>query len=81
MGDGEDADAALGAAGAADEVMAAAAVGVGYCGVYDLDEGEHGMVSGRFALVADGERCDESRYRRLIVEAASRKWDEVTGRR
>ena len=38
VGDGEDADAALGAAGVADEVMAAALVGVGYCGVYDLDE-------------------------------------------
>jgi hypothetical protein len=41
MGDGEDADAALRAAGAADEVMASALVGVGYCGVYDLDEGGH----------------------------------------
>ena len=39
VGDGEDADAALGAAGAADEVVATAAVGVGYGGVYDLDEG------------------------------------------
>ena len=38
MGDGEDADAALGAAGMADEVMAASAVGVAYGGVYDLDE-------------------------------------------
>jgi len=38
VGDGKDADAALGAAGVADEVMAAALVGVGYCGVYDLDE-------------------------------------------
>ncbi len=38
MGDGEDADAALGAAGSADEVRAAASVGVGYGGVYDLDE-------------------------------------------
>jgi hypothetical protein len=37
--DGEDADAALRAAWVADEVMAAAAVGVGYGGVYDLDEG------------------------------------------
>jgi hypothetical protein len=39
VSDGEDADAALGAAGMADEVMAAALVGVGYCCVYDLDEG------------------------------------------
>ena len=38
MGDGEDSDAALGTAGVADEVMAAAVVGVGYGGVYDLDE-------------------------------------------
>ena len=37
VGDGEDADAALGAAGVADEVMASATVGVGYGGVYDLD--------------------------------------------
>ena len=46
MGDGEDADAALRAAGFADEVMAAAAVGVGYGVVYDLDEtqtGRHGV--------------------------------------
>jgi hypothetical protein len=35
--DGEDSDAALGAAGVADEVRASALVGVGYCGVYDLD--------------------------------------------
>jgi hypothetical protein len=39
VGYGEDSDAALGAAGAADEVMAAALVGVGYGGVYDLNEG------------------------------------------
>jgi hypothetical protein len=39
VGDGEDADAALRAAGVADEVMTAAVVGVGYSGVYDLDEG------------------------------------------
>ncbi len=38
VGDGEDADAALGAAGMADEVGASAAVGVGYGGVYDLEE-------------------------------------------
>jgi hypothetical protein len=38
VGDGEDADAALGAAGFADEVMAAALVGVGYGSVYDLDQ-------------------------------------------
>ena len=37
VGDGEDTDAALGAAGMADEVMAAALVGVGYGCVYDLD--------------------------------------------
>jgi hypothetical protein len=43
MRDGEDSDAALGAAGAADEMRAAAAVGVGYCGIDDLDEGlRHG---------------------------------------
>ena len=39
VGYGEDSDAALGAAGFADEVMAAATVGVGYGNVYDLDEG------------------------------------------
>ena len=38
VGDGEDTDAALGTAGFADEVWAATAVGVGYSGVYDLDE-------------------------------------------
>ena len=38
VGYGEDADAALGAAGFADEVRAAAVVGVGYGCVYDLDE-------------------------------------------
>jgi hypothetical protein len=41
LGYREDADAALGAAGFADEVVAAALVGVGDCGVYDLDEGRH----------------------------------------
>ena len=39
MGDGEDSDAAVGAAGMADEVRAATVVGIGYGGVYDLDEG------------------------------------------
>ncbi len=48
VGDGEDSDAALGAAGMADEVMAAALVGVGYGGVYDLDEG--GLMHGRAAI-------------------------------
>ena len=38
VGDGEDADAALRAAGFADEMVSAAMVGVGYGGVYDLDE-------------------------------------------
>jgi hypothetical protein len=43
--DGEDSDAALGAAWSADEVVAAALVGVGYGGVNDLDEGlRHGEV-------------------------------------
>jgi hypothetical protein len=37
VADGEDAYAALGAAGMADEVMAAALVGIGYGCVYDLD--------------------------------------------
>jgi len=37
VGDGEDADAALGAAGFADEVRAAATVGVGYGRVDDLN--------------------------------------------
>jgi hypothetical protein len=46
VGDGEHADAALGAAGFADEMLAAAAVGVGHSGIYDLDEigiGRHGV--------------------------------------
>jgi hypothetical protein len=46
VGDGEDSDAALGAAGFADEMLAAAAVGVGHSGIYDLDEigvGRHGV--------------------------------------
>jgi hypothetical protein len=38
VGDGEDPDAALGAAGMADEMMATALVRVGYCCIYDLDE-------------------------------------------
>jgi hypothetical protein len=38
LGDGEDADAALGTAGMADEVVASAVVGVGHGGVDDLDE-------------------------------------------
>jgi len=37
VGDGEDADAALGAAWFADQVVASAAVGIGDSGVYDLD--------------------------------------------
>jgi hypothetical protein len=40
--DGEDTDAALGAAGSADEVGAAAERGGGKGGVDDLDEGGHG---------------------------------------
>ena len=39
MGYGEDANAALGAAGTADQVGAAAVVGVGSGCVYDLDKG------------------------------------------
>ena len=35
----EDSDAALGAAGFANEVGTSAMVGVSYCGIYDLDEG------------------------------------------
>jgi hypothetical protein len=38
VGDGEDADAALGAAGVADEMISTPTVGVGYGCVYDLDE-------------------------------------------
>jgi hypothetical protein len=37
--DGEDSDAALGAAGFADEMLATALVGVGHGCVYDLNEG------------------------------------------
>ena len=50
LGDGEDADAALGAAGAAEEVMASAAVGIGCGGVDDLDEVGHA------AYTAEGSR-------------------------
>jgi hypothetical protein len=39
LGYGEDANATLGASGFAYEVVAAALVGVGYCAVYDLDQG------------------------------------------
>jgi hypothetical protein len=39
LGDGEDADAALGAAGAADQVGAGTQDRRSQCGVYDLDEG------------------------------------------
>ena len=39
VGYGEDADAALGAARFADEVRAAATVGIGHGGVNDLDQG------------------------------------------
>jgi hypothetical protein len=49
VGDREDADAALGAAGFADEVVSATLVCVGNCGVYDLDEGCHGR--GRCVLL------------------------------
>jgi hypothetical protein len=45
VGYGEDAYAALRAAGVADEVCAAAAVGIGYGGVYDLNEVGHGNSS------------------------------------
>jgi hypothetical protein len=46
--DGEDSDAALGAAGAADEVLAAAGGGGGEGGGYDLDEvRRHGGVVSR----------------------------------
>ena len=51
MGDGENTDAALGAARLADEVLAAAVVGVGYGGVNDLDKGlGHRDSVGRIAL-------------------------------
>jgi hypothetical protein len=50
--DGEDSDAALGAAGMADEVVTAASIGVGNCGVYDLEKGLRHGDDGR--LRADG---------------------------
>jgi hypothetical protein len=59
LGDGEDSDAALGAAGMADEVLAAALAGVGYGGVYDLDERDwHDSVEGR--VTRDAYSCDET---------------------
>jgi hypothetical protein len=64
VGDGEDADAALGTAGFADELMAAALVGVGYGGVYDLDKllghlslpESHRAFLRRYSRHADGTR-------------------------
>jgi hypothetical protein len=41
MGDGEHSYATLGAAGFANEVWTAAAIGVGYGRVYDLNEVKH----------------------------------------
>ena len=67
VGDGEDADAALGAAGFADEVLAAALVGVGYGGVYDLDEGlRHGVGDGARWLCA-GRRSSWCRRRSPLL--------------
>ncbi len=60
LGDGEDADAALGAAGVAGEVLASAAVGVGYCGVYDLDEGLLHLDSVEGRTLRDAQLCDET---------------------
>jgi hypothetical protein len=80
--DREDSDAALGAAGVADEVMAAALVGVGYCGVYDLDqvfgqgylrrEVTSGKRSSRddVLLAETGEEVEEAVVGGLIVEKA-----------
>ena len=45
--DGEDADAALGTTGMADKVGAAASIGVGNCGVYDLEKGLRHRDDGR----------------------------------
>ena len=59
MGYGEDSDAALGAAGMAGQVMAAALVGVCYCGVYDLDEGVdlRTSVGDDFTSIISGMMC------------------------
>ena len=50
--DGEDAVAALGAAGAADEVRAATLRGGGEGGGYDLDEVGHWVVQSEVAMCA-----------------------------
>ena len=61
VSNGEDADAALGAARVADEVMTSALVGVGYGCVYDLNEGLGHLASvERFAGCANAQ-ISESR--------------------
>jgi hypothetical protein len=67
MGNREDADAALGAARMADEVMMTASIGIGYGGVYDLDEGLHTMISRKVRASRDS-RIPKSRYENLCSD-------------
>jgi len=69
VSDREDADAALGAACVTDEMMAAAAVGVGYGDVDDLDEALlHDDSAKGFALCANV-HVSKSRYVALAIVA------------
>ena len=81
VSDREDADAALGAAGMADEVRASALVGVGYCCVYDLDQGVDlrasvgddfiRIISGNDALLTETRKeVEEAVVGGLVVEEA-----------
>jgi len=81
VSDREDADAALGAAGVADEVGASALVGVGYCCVYDLDQGVDlrasvgddfiRIISGNDALLTETRKeVEEAVVGGLVVEEA-----------
>ncbi len=72
LGNGEDSNAALGAAGMADEVCTAASIGVGYSGIYDLDESVGG--------IAADENCGViSLGLRLVREAAFAGGSKVHG--
>ena len=71
VGDGEDSDAALGAAWVADEVMATALVGVGYGCVYDLDKCFDLSPLGDDTILAEaGEEVEEAVVGGLVVEEA-----------
>ena len=75
VGYGEDADAALGAAGMADEVVASATVRVGDCGVYDLDE--VGLVKHKINPALAAGRVEEVRLMRWGRAAAQTTGTEI----